>query len=133
MSVAALCPCGSGRRYAACCGTVHSGARPARTAEILMRSRYSAYVLRLEAYLLHTWHPATRPERLDLQDDPARWLGLTVRSTRAGGPQDDTGEVSFTARYRVDGESFRLDEDSRFVRLDGSWVYLDGEGGTGAR
>jgi len=31
-----------------------------------MRSRYSAYVLKLEAYLLATWHPGTRPAALDL-------------------------------------------------------------------
>ena len=31
-----------------------------------MRSRYSAYVLGLEVYLLATWHVSTRPAVLDL-------------------------------------------------------------------
>ena len=90
-----------------------------------MRSRYSAYVLRLEAYLLHTWHPDTRPGTLDLERDETRWLGLTVRGTQAGGPTDQTGQVRFTALCRMGAQQHRLDEESRFVRLDGRWVYLD--------
>lgn len=120
------CPCGSGRRYAVCCGAIHSGAREARTAEALMRSRYSAYVLRLEAYLLASWHPATRPSALDLENDNAQWLGLTLRGVKAGGPGDGSGEVSFTARYRVDRERHQMAETSRFMRQGGRWMYLDG-------
>ena len=48
------CPCGSGKSYAVCCGLLHTGAA-APTAEALMRSRYSAYGLGLEPYLLATW------------------------------------------------------------------------------
>jgi SEC-C motif-containing protein len=93
-----------------------------------MRSRYSAYVLRLRDYLLATWHPATRPAELEL-DDPAsratKWLGLDVRAARAEG---DRGEVEFVARYRVGGASAqRLHERSRFERVDGRWYYRDGE------
>ena len=120
------CPCGSGRRYAVCCGAIHSGTRAARTAETLMRSRYSAYVLRLEAYLLESWHPNTRPQALGLQDDKTVWLGLTIRGMRAGGPGDEYGEVSFTAHFRLNGERHCLIEDSCFVRQGGRWVYLDG-------
>ncbi|MCH1611253.1 MAG: zinc chelation protein SecC, partial [Luminiphilus sp.] len=29
-----------------------------------MRSRYSAFVLQNETYLLGTWHPDTRPSRV---------------------------------------------------------------------
>ena len=90
-----------------------------------MRSRYSAYVLRLEAYLLQTWHPNTRPGTLDLEQDHTRWLGLSIHSTQAGGPADHTGRVRFTALYRMGARQHRLDEESRFVRLDGRWVYLD--------
>ena len=120
-----LCPCGSGRRYAACCGALHSGTRQAKTAEALMRSRYSAYVLRLEAYLLDTWHPDTRPGALDLQHDHTRWLGLTIHSTQAGGPADQDGRVRFTALYRTGTRQHRLDEESRFLNLNGRWTYLD--------
>ena len=44
-----------------------------------MRSRYSAYVLQLEHYLLATWHPDTRPTSLDLADDTTKWLGLEIK------------------------------------------------------
>ena len=119
------CPCGSGERYALCCGPLHGG-RAARTAEQLMRSRYSAYVHRLEAYLLSTWHPSTRPASIDFEHDQTRWLGLTIRSREAGGPANLHGWISFRARYRLDNRTYRLKERSEFVRQDGLWVYLDG-------
>jgi SEC-C motif-containing protein len=88
-----------------------------------MRSRYSAYVLENEPYLLATWHPATRPAAVVFEPG-TRWLGLGVKSARDTGP--DRTEVSFVARYKVGGASaVRLEECSRFVREDGRWLYLD--------
>ena len=96
-----------------------------------MRSRYSAYVLKLADYLLATWHPATRPSALDLTADTTKWLGLNVKSHAL---QDETyATVEFVARYRVAGKGHRLHERSRFVREDGRWYYVDGDlvGGAG--
>lgn len=91
-----------------------------------MRSRYSAYVLKLEDYLLATWHASTRPQALDLgEDDGTRWLGLEVRRHRQEDESHPT--VEFVARYRIDGRGHRLHEISRFVREDGRWYYLDGK------
>ncbi|MGB7501547.1 MAG: YchJ family metal-binding protein [Azonexus sp.] len=116
---------GSGRVYAACCGRLHSGAENAASAEALMRSRYSAYVLRLADYLLATWHPDTRPSELDLTADDTKWLGLEVKKHVL---QDDThATVEFVARYRIAGKGYRLHELSRFVREDGRWYYVDGD------
>jgi SEC-C motif-containing protein len=118
------CPCG-GKAYAACCGRLHSGAEIAATAEALMRSRYSAYVLQLEEYLLATWHPDTRPSELDLTADDTKWLGLEVKKHAL---QDDShATVEFVARYRIAGKGHRLHELSRFVREDGRWYYVDGD------
>lgn len=90
-----------------------------------MRSRYSAYVLGLEDYLLASWHASTRPATLDLQGDaPAKWLGLAIK---AASQQGDTGEVEFVARYKVGGRAYRLHERSRFVHEDGRWFYIDGD------
>ncbi|MGR8999959.1 MAG: YchJ family protein, partial [Gammaproteobacteria bacterium] len=50
-----LCLCGSGTDYQQCCGPYHSGEKIPGTAEALMRSRYSAYVLRNADYLQATW------------------------------------------------------------------------------
>jgi SEC-C motif-containing protein len=89
-----------------------------------MRSRYSAYVLRDEAYLLATWHPSAQPA--DATTDPAtHWLGLEVQDHKV--IDASHAEVEFVARYRVQGRGGRLHERSRFVREDdGRWYYVDG-------
>ena len=91
-----------------------------------MRSRYSAYVLGLEAYLLATWHPSTRPAALDLAGETAtKWLGLEVKGQQLSDASHAT--VEFVARYRIAGRGHRLHEISRFVREDGRWFYVDGD------
>jgi SEC-C motif-containing protein len=119
-----MCPCGSGRVLDTCCGRLHAG-EPAADAESLMRARYSAYVLGRQAYLMATWHPATRPAVLELETTPrTQWLGLAVKSHR---PIDDShATVEFVARYKLNGRAFRLHETSRFERRDGRWLYVDG-------
>jgi len=124
------CPCGSDLAYAACCGALHAG-EPAPTAEALMRSRYSAYALGLEPYLLDTWHPSTRPAALNLaREKPApRWHGLKILRYQ---PVDaDNAFVEFVAKYKVGGGSMqRLRELSRFRREGGRWFYVAGEWST---
>jgi SEC-C motif domain protein len=89
-----------------------------------MRSRYSAYVLERDDYLLATWHPDTRPPGVEFEPG-VKWLGLDVRWQRQ---QDDAhAQVEFVARYRIGGRAVRLHERSRFTRgADGRWYYLDG-------
>lgn len=120
------CPCGSKMQYARCCGRYLNNEETPQTAEQLMRSRYCAFVRGDEPYLLATWHPARRPGRVRL-DNQARWLGLSIRATEAGGPDDMTGTVEFVARFKIDGKGHRLHEISRFEKIDGRWYYLDGQ------
>lgn len=120
------CPCGNTVGYAHCCGPLHEGAQ-AGTAEQLMRSRYSAYVLKREAYLLDTWHASTRPATLKLssQQPSPTWLGLTVKRHESNG---DKAIVEYVARLRYGGgKAQRMHEISHFVREDGRWFYVDGE------
>ncbi len=125
MGEAKPCPCRRGESFDDCCGPILAGIRPAPTAETLMRSRYTAYVVGDVDYLLRSWHPNTRPAELEL--DPAqRWLFLEIVGTQRGGPFDDNGTVEFIAHYRVDGARDTMHENSTFVRVDGAWVYLDG-------
>ena len=120
------CPCGSGLDYSGCCEPLHLGSA-ARTAEALMRSRFSAFALGLNLYLLSTWHPTTRPATLEL-DGGTVWRKLQIVDTVAGGADDETGIVEFRTSYRdADGATGVLHERSRFVRVDGLWRYLDGE------
>ena len=81
----ARCPCLSGAPYGECCGPFHAGLAVAPTAEQLMRSRFSAFAVGDPAYLLATWHPSTRPSRLEL-DDSLRWYRLDILSRSAGRP-----------------------------------------------
>lgn len=120
----ASCPCGSKLPYADCCAVWHAG-DPAPSAEKLMRSRYSAYVLVDEPYLLATWHASTRPTQLELAaSGPTRWLGLDILRLAQDGA--GTATVEFVARYKTGGRAQRLHEVSRFVRVEGRWYYVDG-------
>jgi SEC-C motif-containing protein len=125
------CPCDEQRVYARCCARLHQGAA-AESAEALMRSRYSAYVLKLEPYLLATWHPGTRPQSVAFSDgalQAPKWLGLKIlrHETAADG---NTAVVEFVARFRVGGGSAqRMREVSRFERVEGRWMYVDGDVG----
>ena len=56
----ALCPCGSQISLSNCCLPLLSGQTHAKTAEQLMRSRYSAHVLLQIEYLWQTWMPEVR-------------------------------------------------------------------------
>ena len=120
----APCPCASGRGYGECCGLWHKGlaqGEHAPSAEALMRSRYSAYVLELPDYLLATWHASSAPGDLELQ--PVKWLGLEVLHAAQS---TDAGVVEFIARCKVNGRASSLHETSRFVQTDGRWFYIDG-------
>ena len=120
------CPCGSGAPFGDCCNAYLSGLVQAPTAEALMRSRYTAYVLEDGDYLQRTWHPTTREADLGLGDGTT-WHGLTVVRTSGGDVDDMEGMVEFVAVCRVNGTSGTLREISRFVREDGRWYYVDGE------
>lgn len=120
----AACPCGTGERFGGCCAPLLRGT-PAPTAERLMRSRYTAFVVGDARYLEETWHPGTRPQ--DLALDPAQlWTGLEVVETVAGGTDDDRGVVEFRARWRHGRDAGMLHERSRFRRQSGRWWYVDG-------
>ena len=132
----ALCPCGGGP-YATCCGPFLAGAAIPPSAEQLMRSRYSAYTLRDEAYLRATWHASTLPSGPIVDpDEKLQWLGLEVKSAlrlrqrKANDAEPTTDTVEFVARFKVNGRAQRLHEISNFVRepAEGGlrWFYVDG-------
>jgi SEC-C motif domain protein len=118
------CPCRKKSEttiYAACCQPLHNGASAA-TPEALMRSRYAAFALHKEPYLLTTWHASTRPKQVNFAPGET-WIQLKVLSSTV---DVDTATVAFEARYRNGGATGLLSETSRFVREGGRWFYVDG-------
>jgi SEC-C motif-containing protein len=79
-----------------------------------MRSRYSAYAVGDTGYVWRTWHPRTRPERID-PDPSIAWTGLEILEST-----EDTVE------FRAHHGSGILHERSRFEQRAGQWFYLDG-------
>lgn len=118
------CPCGLPQPYASCCGRYHAGPLYglAPSPEALMRSRYTAFVKDLRAYLLDTWHASRRPAAIEPPEAGLKWLGLEVKAHRLH--SEATGTVSFVARYKIGGRAHRLAEVSEFVRENGRWFYV---------
>lgn len=139
LSASAPCPCGrqaaSGPHkgkplsYGECCGKyldAHSLNGPfPEDAHALMRSRYTAFVLQRQDYLLATWDASQRPLAVEFEPG-VKWLGLEVRSLRK--IDDYHAEVEFVARQKpARGAAVRLHERSRFVRSGQHWHYVDGD------
>ncbi len=90
-----------------------------------MRSRYTAYALGDTAHLRRSWHPDECPAELTT-DRSITWLGLEILETHAGRALDATGTVAFAAHYDAGAGPAVMRERSRFGRIDGAWVYVDG-------
>jgi len=111
------CPCGSKNTFANCCQPVIDG-DSANSAEILMRSRYAAYVLGFWDYLHQSWHADTRPACVS--PTSTDWLGLTIINAT-----EDS--VEFIAGFREHGKIMALHEISRFAQTGKHWRYIDGQ------
>jgi len=120
------CPCESGLPYMDCCQPYIEQTCDAPTAEALMRSRYTAFVLRNEDYLRYSWHPDKCPADIRMNTDTT-WLGLKVKTVVNGSVDDANGQVEFIARSKNNGKANRIHENSRFCRYNSRWVYIDGE------
>lgn len=122
-----MCPCGSDTPLGECCQPIIEGDRSASTAEALMRSRYSAYVLGEIDYIVDTTHSEVS-ESMDREEaqrwsSESEWLGLTIHDTEDGQTGDDAGTVTFTAKYRYEGKVHTHRERSSFLREDGRWKF----------
>ena len=122
------CPCRSGREFEECCAPIIAGEIPAPSPEALMRSRYTAFCQDGMDYLQGTMGEEHRTEfnAPDVQrwNMSITWLNLEILESSAAG---DEGTVRFRATFRHKGGTQTLTENSRFVRRDGRWYYLDGE------
>ena len=117
------CPCGAQATYQLCCARFIEDAQKPDSAEHLMRSRYSAFAVCNESYLLKTWHANSRPTDLPLIERNCKWLGLQVLKHV---PQDNQAQVEFIAKFKINGRAQCLHEVSNFVLEQGQWFYVDG-------
>ena len=117
------CPCGSGQTFQECCGKYINYTHYPETPELLMRSRYSAYVIKDEEYLLKSWYESTRPKSLDLENDTTQWGKLKIISASGN-------MVHFVAFFsnNINGKEsyYFLSEKSEFIK-NGHWFYLEGK------
>lgn len=120
------CPCNSNNSYLTCCQPYHTDITKPNTAEQLMRSRYSAYVLKLENYIQKTWHATTRPNNISNEQVPVKWIALIIKQTKLS-EHPNEAFVEFEARYKINGKAEKMHEVSRFIYENGEWFYIDGE------
>ena len=93
-----------------------------------MRARYTAYHLANSEFLASTWHPGSRPKKINLKEDSGvSWLKLEIIRIEQGGATDKLGVIEFRAFYEIEGKTGHLHETSNFVKEDNHWYYFDGE------
>lgn len=123
------CPCGSQQALANCCEPYIQGQSWPETAELLMRSRYSAHALLAIDYLWDTWSPEQRLRSSKAEilqwAQSCDWLGLQILATQKGQAGDQEGTVEFIALFRQDGQLRQHHELSLFRKNLGKWLYVD--------
>lgn len=130
MKTSEKCPCGSTKSFGECCNVFLSGSALPRTAEDLMRARYSAYVVDEVDYIQNTNAPDDE-EPFDVESarkwaKDSEWLGLEILDVTNGSEHDETGEVEFRARYKNEGKEYVHHEHSHFKKMDGKWCFSSG-------
>lgn len=122
------CHCGNNKTYKFCCEVFHLNQGKTETAEQLMRSRYSAFVLADGDYLLATHHTSTRPikEKKAIVEwaKSVQWIKLEIKETYKGTKNDTKGSVTFNAYFFENGKVDIIHEKSAFLKENNQWFYL---------
>ncbi|MFD2551590.1 YchJ family protein [Bizionia sediminis] len=122
------CYCGSSKSYKACCQVYHLNGGKTETAQQLMRSRYSAFVLANGNYLMQTHHVSTRPtsekKAIVAWAKSVKWLKLEILNTTDGLKTDAHGSVTFNAYFYEKGAVEVIHEKSAFIKENNTWYYL---------
>jgi SEC-C motif-containing protein len=132
-----VCPCRSLEEsklsYEQCCAPFVEGIKKVSTAEQLMRSRYSAYVVKNIGHIDQTQisleNEVFNKEEALKWAESSEWKGLEIRKTQKGGPSDQTGTVEFIAHYqdKASGAELRHHETSLFNKHNGEWKFKEGQ------
>jgi SEC-C motif-containing protein len=124
------CPCGSNVAYDTCCRPLIKGEHPAKTAEQLMRSRYSAYVKKEMTHIYTSLHPDSRVDYDEKSSrawaESAQWHAFEIVETKGGGAEDREGKVEFIATYSQNGVKTEHHELSSFKKEGDTWYFVSG-------
>ncbi len=122
------CPCGSLKPYPDCCQVAHLNLSMVTTAEQLMRSRYTAFVMANGDYLMASHHKSTRPlkekDSIVAWAKSVSWIRLEVLETTKGKKNDTKGTVTFNAYFYENGQVAVIHEKSLFRKEQGIWQYV---------
>ena len=126
------CPCNPKKKYADCCQKAHDNIHSVYTAETLMRSRYSAFVLANITYLQKSHYSATRPSKKEKKEllkwtTSVTWIKLEVLHSNKGSVNDSSGTVEFKAYFMENGVVDIIHEISFFCKENGHWVYRNAQ------
>ena len=119
------CYCGNSISFQDCCEPYIKGIKNATTAEVLMRSRYSAFAVGAADYLVNTTHISKRRyhNKRDILawSQANKWLKLEVLTSTET-------TVTFKAYYLDENLKAQVHyEHSTFKLENGKWFYVDGE------
>lgn len=125
------CACQSGAKYKRCCRPAHRG-MAIEAPETLMRARFTAFAHGLAAFVMDTTHPSGP----SFESDRGGWersilefsagtefAGLAILAASDDG---DEGSVTFRATLLQGTRDVSFTEQSRFVRVEGRWLYHSG-------
>lgn len=123
------CPCNPNKAYEECCKKAHTFIKAAKTAEQLMRSRYSAFVMANGEYLQKSHHKSTRPSKRENKETvnwakSVAWIKLEVLVAPETTENTERNTVKFIAYFLENGQMETIQEHSVFVKEDDTWFYL---------
>jgi len=131
-SVNNKCPCGSDIKYKKCCQVFHKGKLPSNALE-LMKSRYSAYVVKDVKYIINT----TDVNNPDYTIQTESWTNDLLEFCNTSEFKnldiiefiDDSKEsfVKFHVTLFINGKDNSFTEKSKFIKLKDKWLYVNGE------
>ena len=124
------CYCNSGLYYDECCKPFIEFKEIPKTAEQLMRSRYTAFCIKDASYIKKTM----KERALELYDEesilnnPIEWKNLIILDRENGNPKDSEGIIKFRAIFKKfpnKEELSYIEEKSLFKKINKKWFYVD--------
>lgn len=116
-----MCYCGDKLDYEEHCEKYLKGIEVPKTPTELMKSRYSAFVVRDFQYIFDTYYKETRDftvEDLEKTTNEDNWISLEIVDS-----DDVEGIVTFIAKFKQGLYTYEHKERSKFIFEEGRWFY----------